>query len=173
MFHGRMFSASAGASESLWVQVGIDVCIPHWKNQVKPHSSPWFSAACAAAIVHRNHFIVCTNRINISNVKFRQARIVVKGFLKLSNLHMLIKQKSQSLPSNFTLGTFGKLLVVFSTNVNLLYLLYSTAQEYCLLQMIKENCLLKSFLKTLLVMTQVYLYLFFLLELIWNCMIFL
>ena len=50
-------SASAAASEFCEsVQVGIDVCIPHCKYQVKPHSSPWFSAACAAAIVHRNHF---------------------------------------------------------------------------------------------------------------------
>ena len=51
------FSASAAASEFCeWSQVGIDVYIPHRKYQVKPHSSPWFSAACAAAIVHRNHF---------------------------------------------------------------------------------------------------------------------
>ena len=50
-------SASADASEFCkWVQVGIDVYIPHRKYQIKPHSSPWFSAACAAAIVHRNHF---------------------------------------------------------------------------------------------------------------------
>ena len=49
--------ASAAASEfSQWVQVGIDVYIAHRKYQVKPHSSPWFSAACATAIVHRNHF---------------------------------------------------------------------------------------------------------------------
>ena len=49
--------ASAAASEFCeWVRVGIDVYIPHRKYQVKPHSSPWFSAACAAAIVHRNHF---------------------------------------------------------------------------------------------------------------------
>ena len=49
--------ASAAASEFCeWVQVGIDVYIPHRKYQIKPHSSPWFSAACAAAIVHRNHF---------------------------------------------------------------------------------------------------------------------
>ena len=49
--------ASAAASEFCeWVQVGIDVYIPHRKYQVKSHSSPWFSAACAAAIVHRNHF---------------------------------------------------------------------------------------------------------------------
>ena len=50
-------SASAAASEFCdWVQIGIDVYIPHQKYQVKPHSSPWFSAACAAAIVYRNHF---------------------------------------------------------------------------------------------------------------------
>ena len=49
--------ASAAASEFYkWVQVGIDVYIPHRKCQVKPHSSPWFSAVCPAAIVHRNHF---------------------------------------------------------------------------------------------------------------------
>ena len=49
--------ASAAASEFCeWVQVGIDVYIPHRKYQVKPHSCPWFSAACAAAIVRRNHF---------------------------------------------------------------------------------------------------------------------
>ena len=63
-------STSAAASELCeWVQVGIDVYIPHCKYQVKPHSSPWFSAACAAAIVHRNHFFVCTNRINLLNLK--------------------------------------------------------------------------------------------------------
>ena len=49
-------SASAAASEFCeWVQVGTDVCISH-KYQIKPHLSPWFSFACAAAIVHRNHF---------------------------------------------------------------------------------------------------------------------
>ena len=51
--------ALAAASEFCeWVQVGIDVCIPHRKYQVKRHSSPWFSAGCTAAIVHRNHFFL-------------------------------------------------------------------------------------------------------------------
>ena len=50
-------SASAAASEFCeWVRVEIDVYIPHIKFQVKPHSSPWFSAFCTAVIVHRNHF---------------------------------------------------------------------------------------------------------------------
>ena len=49
--------ASAAASEFCeQVQVGIDVYIRHRKYQVKSHSPAWFSAACAAAIVHRNHF---------------------------------------------------------------------------------------------------------------------
>ena len=55
--------ASATASEFCeWVQVGIDVYIPHRKYHVKPHSSPWFSAAFAAAIVHRNHFFCLYQR---------------------------------------------------------------------------------------------------------------
>ena len=48
-------SASAATSKFCeWVQVGIDVYIPHHKYQVKPHSSLWFSAAHAATIVHIN-----------------------------------------------------------------------------------------------------------------------
>ena len=47
-------SASTAGEFCEWVQVGIDVYIR--KYQVKPHSSAWFSAACAGAIVHRNHF---------------------------------------------------------------------------------------------------------------------
>ena len=65
--------ASAAASEFCeWVQVGIDVYIPHRKYQVKPHSSPWFSAACAAAIVHRNHlFRLYQKDKSDSKVKFK------------------------------------------------------------------------------------------------------
>ena len=38
--------ASDAASEFwVWVQVGIDVYVPHRKYQVNPHSSQWFSAA--------------------------------------------------------------------------------------------------------------------------------
>ena len=68
--------ASAAASELCeWVQVGFDVYIPHRKYQVKPHSSPWFSAPCAAAIIHRNHFFRLHQKYesSASKVKFRQA----------------------------------------------------------------------------------------------------
>ena len=70
------FSASAAASEFFeWVRVGIDVYIPHGRYQVKTHSSPWFSAACAVAVVHRNHYfrLYQQNKSSESKVKFRQA----------------------------------------------------------------------------------------------------
>ena len=75
---------------------------------------------------------------------FRQARIVAKGLLKLPNLHMLLKQKSSSFPRNLALTTFGKLLIVLSTKVKQLYLLYSTTWRCCLLHLIKQNCLLQT-----------------------------
>ena len=57
------------------VLVGIDVYIRHRKYQVKPHSSPWFSAACAAAVAHRNHLFHLYEKDKSfdSKVKFRQA----------------------------------------------------------------------------------------------------
>ena len=62
---------------------------------------------------------------------------------------MLTKQKSPSLPRNLALTIFGKLLIVFSTKVNLLYLFFSMAPRGCLLHLIKQNRLLKTFLRTL------------------------
>ena len=43
--------------------------------------------------------------------------------------------------------------MVFSTKVNLLYLLYSLAWRCYLLHLIKQNCLLKAFLITVILMT--------------------
>ena len=65
-----------------------------------------------------------------------------------------------SLPRNFALRTFGELLTVFSTKVNLLYLFYSTEQRYCILHLIKQYSLLNTFLGTLILTTRVPLNLF-------------
>ena len=60
--------ASAAACEFCeLVQVGIDVYISQWKYHVQPHSSPWFSAVCVAAI--EITCFVYTNRINHPNLK--------------------------------------------------------------------------------------------------------
>ena len=75
---------------------------------------------------------------------------------------MLIIQRSLLLSRNLALVSFGKLLIVFSTKVNLVYLLYSKAWRCCLPHLINQNCLLKTFLRTLTLMTQVSSYLFFL-----------
>ena len=82
-------SASAAASEFCErVQVEIDVYIPHRKYQVKPDSSPWFSAACVAAIVHRNNFFCFyqQNKSSESKVKFRQASNCCKRILEAGKL---------------------------------------------------------------------------------------
>ena len=166
------FSASATASEFCeWVLVGIDVYIHQCKNQVKPHSSPRFSAACAATIVHRNCLfrLYQKDKSSQSKVKFSLTSNCCKRVLEAAKLAYANKQKKPALPRNLALGTFGEFLIVSSTKVNLLQLLYLTARGCCLLHLIKQNCLLKTFLRTLILMTLVSLCLFSLLELIWNC----
>ena len=89
-------SASAAASEfRVWVQVGVDVYIPHRKYQVRPHSSASFSAACAAAIVHRNHFfhLYQKDKYSESKVKFRQASNCCKMVLEAAKLAYANKTK--------------------------------------------------------------------------------
>ena len=46
IFKLSAFTAASKFCE--WVQVGNDVYVLHCKYQVKPHSSLWFSAACAS-----------------------------------------------------------------------------------------------------------------------------
>ena len=163
------FSASATASEFFeWIMVEIDAYIPLRKYHAKPHSSPWFSGACAAVIVHRNHFFRLYQKVKSSDgkVKFRLPSNQCKRVLEAAKLAYANTQKSLLLPSNLALMSFGELLIVFSTKINLLYLLYSMAQSCCLLHLIKQNCFLKTFQRTLILMTQISLYLFSLLELI-------
>ena len=69
--------------------------ISYRKYQVKPHSFPWFSAACAAAIVHRNHFFSLYQREKSSDftVKFRQASNRCKRVLEAAKLAYANKTK--------------------------------------------------------------------------------
>ena len=135
--------ASAAASEFyLWVQVGINLYIPHRKYQIKVYSSPWFSASCAAAIVHRNHFfhLYQKDQSSDSKLKFRQASNCCKRILEAAKFAYANKTKV----CHF-LVTFGELPIVFSTKVNLLYLFFSMVWRYCLLYLLKQNYLLKTF----------------------------
>lgn len=87
----------------------------------------------------------------------------------LPNLLMLVKQTSLSLTKNLALATFRKLLKASSTKVNLSYLLCLMVLNQCLLHLTRESCLLKSFVKTRLIMNQVLFYLLFLLKPMLNC----
>ena len=89
-------SYSAAASQFYeWVQVGIDVYITHWKYQVKTHASPWFWAACAAAIVHRINFfrLYLKAKSSDSKVKFMQAGNRCKRVLEAAKLACANKTK--------------------------------------------------------------------------------
>ena len=92
-------SASTAASEFCeWAQVGVDVYIPHGKYQIKPHSSPWFSAVCAAVIVHRNHFFCLYQKDKSSEakVKFRQVGNHCKRALEAAKLAYANKTKEST-----------------------------------------------------------------------------
>ena len=89
MFHGMILLNSTAASEFCkCFQIGIDLYIPHRKYQVKPHSSPWFSAACAAAIVYRNCFfhLYQKDKSSQSKVKFRHASNCCKRVLEAAKI---------------------------------------------------------------------------------------
>ena len=96
-------STSAAASDFCdRLQVGIDVYIRHCKYQVKRHSSRWSSAACAAAIVHRNHFfrLYQQNKSFESKVKFRQASNCCKRVLEAAKLAYATKTKESITSQN-------------------------------------------------------------------------
>ena len=70
----KWFNKSEATTEIYeWVQVQIHVYIPYCKHQAKPHSSPWFSAASAVPIAHRNLFFCLyqQNKSSPSKVKVR------------------------------------------------------------------------------------------------------
>ena len=139
------------------IQVGVDVYIRHHKYQVKPHSSSWFSAACAATIVYRSHFfhLYQQNKSFESKAKFRQASYYCKKGLEAVKLAYANKTKESIISQRLGSRDFKQIPIVFSTKINLLYLLYSTTQWCCLLHLIKQTCLLKTFLRTLNLITQI------------------
>ena len=157
--------ASAAAGEFCeWVQVGIDVYIPHRKYQIKPHSSPWFSADCAAAIVHRNYFfrLYQQNKSSESKVKFRQASNLCKRVLEAAKLAYATKAKesitSQILGPRDFWRNANSVLNKCKSAISPLF----NGPE--VLSSVHDKA--KLFPRTLILMTLVSLYLFSLLELI-------
>ena len=136
---------------------------------IKPYSSPWFSVAFAAAIVHRNHFFICIshqNKSSESKVKFREVNDCCKRVLEAAQLAYAYKTKesntSQKLGSRDFCQIANSILSKGKSAIPHLFNgleVLSSASE-------KKNRLLETFLRTLVLMNWVSLYLFFLLELI-------
>ena len=101
--HSFKLSASAccwcilcvGSVCNWYIYIYIYIYIPDREYQVKPHSFPWISAACIAAMVHRNHFFHLhqQNKSSESKVQFRQARNHWKRVLEAAKLAYANKTK--------------------------------------------------------------------------------
>ena len=85
-------SASTAACEFCeWLQVRIDVCIPHHKYQANPHSSPYFIEITFFRLYQQN-------KSSESKVKFRQASNRCKRVFEAAKLEYATETK-QSITS--------------------------------------------------------------------------
>ena len=91
----KLGASAAASSFCKWVQGKTDVYIPDRKYQAKPHSSPYFLAAYALAIVHRNHFFCLykQNKSSESKVKFINSSNCCKRVLEAVKLAYANKTK--------------------------------------------------------------------------------
>ena len=86
-----------------WVQFRIDIYIPKCKYQVKTPSSLWFSSACAASIVHRDHLFrfYQQSKSAESKVKFKQASNCCKRVIEAVKLAYASKTRVQHFPETW------------------------------------------------------------------------
>ena len=150
----KLSASAAAASEFCeWVQVGIDVYITHPQYQVKLHSSPWFSAACAAAIV-RNHFFRLhqKHKSSESKVKFRQASNCCKRILEDAKLAYINKTRVHHFPETWVSGLLQLANGVFDKGKSAIPPLFNDP-EVLSSASDEAKFLLKTFLRTLILMT--------------------
>ena len=117
-----------------WVRAGTDVYITHRKYQVKAHSSPWFSDACAAAIVHRNHFICLYQKYKSSDskVKLRQARNDCKRVLEAAKLAYANKTKESITSQKLGSRNFWRIAnSVFNKGKSAMPPLFNSSEVLC------------------------------------------
>ena len=89
-----------------WVQLGIDVYINNLKYQFKRYSSPWFSTACAAATVNKNHPFCLRqqNKSSESNIKSREASNPCRRALKATKIAYANKTRVHHFPEFWLAG---------------------------------------------------------------------
>ena len=89
------------------------------------------------------------NKFSESKIKFRQASNRSKRVFETAKREYANETKETITSQKLGFLAFGELLIVFSTKVNPLYLLHSTIRMCCIQHPIKQNCFLKTFLRTL------------------------
>ena len=123
--------------------VVVSVSIDFWQWDAPFHFSAFFrfSAACAAAIVHRNHFFNLCQREKPSDskLKFRQASNHWKRILEAAKLAYANETKESVTSQRLGSCDFWRIANSALNRGELLYLLYSTAWRCCLLHLIKQN----------------------------------
>uniref|UniRef100_T2M7Y8 Man(5)GlcNAc(2)-PP-dolichol translocation protein RFT1 n=1 Tax=Hydra vulgaris TaxID=6087 RepID=T2M7Y8_HYDVU len=116
----NVFSLSADKCASYvtsWIQAGMEAFVPSRRCQVKPHSTPWFSPSCAAAISNRNHFFHLFQKNNSLENKrlFIIARNRCKKVLSDAKLHYSQFTKSRILSQKLGSKDFWK---IFNSIIN-------------------------------------------------------
>ena len=125
-----------------------------------------FSCLCCCH-VHGNHFF-CPyqkDKSSDSKAKFRQASTLCKRVLEAAKLASANKIKASITFQKLGSHDFWR---IANSVLNKGKFAISPLFKCCLLHLIKQNCLRKTFLRTLILMTQAPLYLFSLLELSQN-----
>ena len=120
--------------------------------QVKLNSYLWFSAVCAASIVHRNHsFRLYQQKKPESKVKFRQASNHCKRVLEAAKLSYASKTKESITSQKTGSRDFSRIASsVINKSKSTIPPLINRPE---LLSSASVNCLLKTFVRTLILMT--------------------
>ena len=107
----KLGASAASSSFCKWVQGKTAVYIPDRKYQARPHSSPYFSAAYALAIVHRNHFFCLykQNKSSESKVKFINSSNRCKRILEAAKLAYANKTKESITFQKLSSGDFWRI----------------------------------------------------------------
>ena len=143
--------------------------MPYCKYQVKSHSSPWFSAACAAGVGGRNHFFWLhqQNKCSESKVKFRQANNPCKRVLEAAKPGYVHKTERSITFQKLRSRNFWRIANSVPNKCKSVTPHLFNGPKVLSSASDKVKLFVKTFLRTLILMTRISLYPFSVLQLTW------
>ena len=128
----------------------IYIYISQCKYQVKPHSCPWLSAIFAAATAQKSLFCLHQpNKFSESKVKLRKTSNICKRVLETAKLAYGNKTKGPITSQKLGSEDFWQIANSFLNKAKSATPLLNSPEVLFLLHLIKQNCFLKAFLRTL------------------------